>query len=91
MRPWCAIGRRSSSPPTVPEAHNNLAAALYELGRLDEAIASDRCAVALRPCHGAASRPCSSEFRRPSCCRRPLALRPDLAEIHENWERCSPR
>ena len=88
-------GDRAASP-TDAEAHNNLGVALHEQGRLDEAIAACRRALALRPDYAEAHSNLGVALNgRAGSTRRspPTAVRsrssPTMRGIQQPWQRLS--
>ena len=86
-----ASAARSICAPGHAEAHGNLGLALYEQGRLDEAIAAYNRAIALRPDLAGVQNNLGVALRdqgRPdeaiAAYRRAIALKPDHAEAHNN-------
>ncbi len=85
------IGRAIEVNPGVAAAHSNRGAALKELKRLDEAVASYERAIALQPDTPEAHSNLGNalrELRRPqealACYDRAIALKPDYADAHYN-------
>jgi len=79
---------------TAPEYHANLALALQNLGRNDEACACCTSALALQPRHYAALNTMGNARmmlgqcdEAVSCFRKALAIKPDSVEIHQNLAR----
>jgi len=76
--------------PDYAGAHNNLGATLHELGRLDEAEASCRQAIALKPDYAEAHNnlgntlPVGRLDEAEASYRKAIALKPDYAEAHLN-------
>jgi tetratricopeptide (TPR) repeat protein len=75
----------------APEYHANLAIALQNLDRNDEAVASCLAALKLQPGHfsalntmGNALMKLAKQDEAVECFRKAIALKPDLAEIHFN-------
>ena len=85
-------GRVAAEPePVDGQAHNNLGIALQAQGRLDQAVAAYRQAVALDPDLAEAHNNLGTALReqgRPdeaaACYRRAIELRPDYPEAHNN-------
>jgi protein O-GlcNAc transferase len=80
---------------TIPEAlanyHNNLAYSLHEQGRLDEAVASLRQAIRLKPDFASAHNNLGNALHEQgrldeavACLRQAIRLQPDFAEAHKN-------
>ena len=86
-----ASSARSRLRPDHAQAHSNLGNALWELGRLDEAIDACRRAIALRPDYPEAHNNLGNALKDAgrldeaiAAFDRAIALRPDYAEAHNN-------
>ena len=68
--------------PDYAEAHNNLAGALQDVGKLDEAVTSYRKALAIKPDHAGVHSTliCSEQYRTGVTLKK-------LASIHAVWEK----
>ena len=77
--------------PDFAQAHNSLGVTLQELGRLDEAEASYRKAIALKPEYDEAYNNLGNTLKglgriddAEASFREAIALKPDFAEAHYN-------
>jgi predicted TPR repeat methyltransferase len=77
--------------PNYAEAHNNLGITLRELGRLEEAEASYRHAIALKPDYASAHNNLGNMLKgvrrleeAEASCKQAIALKPDYAEAYSN-------
>ncbi len=77
--------------PGDAEAHNNLAAALNDIGQLDEALTSCRKALEINPAYAEAHYNLSNILRdlgkledAVASCHRAIEIKPDYAEAHNN-------